>query len=94
MSATPEIAAGERRFWVKLTKRGKKTMLTLNGGVLFKDPELAMQGVWAAMKRDGWTRAVVTEAELEEVREVSDGVSRYWKVIGTATFTPDKAKKP
>lgn len=98
LSASPAEDAGptpkpERRWYVALSKRGKKMSLTLNGGVLFKDPDLAINGARAAMKRDGWTRAVVTEMELDEVKPTSDGVDRFWRVIGTVTLTPHAKEK-
>lgn len=92
--ASPAASPRERRWYVALSKRGKKMSLTLNGGVLFKDPDLAINGAKAAMKRDGWTRAVVTEMELDEVKPTSDGVDRFWRVIGTATLTPPAKEKP
>jgi hypothetical protein len=67
------------RFYVTLSKRGRKVALTLNGGVMFKDASLAFRGARGALKRDGWKRAVIEE--LWFITETT------WEVAGRLTIT-------
>jgi hypothetical protein len=90
--ATPSESAAAtakplvKRFFVRMSKRGKKVLLTLNGGAAFSDYELAYQGALASRKRHKWTRIVIDEVEFPEGSD--EGV-----VVCTMTLTPPKKRE-
>jgi hypothetical protein len=79
---TPLTPPKKVRFYVELSKRGRKVALTLNGGSMFADPILAFRGAKGAMKRDGFTRAVIHELWFE--------TATTWIVAGRAILTAPK----